>query len=72
MQKNLQNFTQYMTLYLPNQKVCKKTPEFHETYDPKVTKSKGMLKTPDFHASYDSIVTKSKGMQKISRISRNI
>ena len=53
-----------MTLQLLNQKVGKKTPDFHASYDPIATESKGRLKTPDFHASYDPIVTESKGRQK--------
>ena len=38
--------------------------EFHASYDPVITESKGMQKTPEFHASYDPIVTESKGMLK--------
>ena len=42
-----------------------KSPEFHASYDPIATKSKGMQKKPpEFHATYDPIVTKSKGMLK--------
>ena len=41
-----------------------KTPDFHATHDPIVTKSKGMIKPPEFHAIYDPIVTESKGMLK--------
>ena len=33
-----------------------KSPDFHATYDPIVTKSKGMLKSPDFHANQSSLI----------------
>ena len=36
-----------------------KSTDFDATYDPKVTKSKGMQKTPEFDASYDPKVIKS-------------
>ena len=45
--------------------------DFETTYDPKVTKSKGMQKTPEFDASYDPIVIKSKGMLKSTDFDAN-
>ena len=44
--------------------------DFDATYDPKVTKSKGMQKTPEFDASYDPIVTESKGMLKLQNLTQ--
>ena len=48
------------------------SPEFDASYDPIVTKSKGMQKSPEFDATISIIVTKSKGMQKKSKIWHNI
>ena len=48
-----------------------KSTDFDATYDPKVTKSKGMQKTPEFDATYDPIVTESKGTVK-SRVEARV
>ena len=49
-----------------------KSTDFDATYDPIVTKSKGMQKTPEFDASYDPIVIKSKGMLKSTDFGRKL